>query len=256
MSRKGERKGGRFLGRRFCRLYNPTHDTSGDGRQHSKWGKRAEILPFGMGKLSNLGSRTLDNHWKVRKLGLMMSPTRMRIVQLQMHVMCWLPQLEWDNLLFLGCHVPLSPLSGRRHIKVQAGDIDHKGAPFGWPLLWLPFCFKTGHRQIFPACANHMDQLGVILVIYFTLHSRFLCALEYHVVYNWTCIIISAQMGLRGQKIWRCLFFFSSLWQQPTNQGPVRHSDPGTPLASSLKKSYEEHIAKLEALNVAAKDKA
>jgi len=49
-------------------------------------------------------------------------------------------------------------------------------------------------------------------------------------------------------------FFFEP--PAATNQGPVRHSDPGTPLASSLKKSYEEHIAKLEALNVAAKDKA
>ena len=28
-------------------------------------------------------------------------------------------------------------------------------------------------------------------------------------------------------------FFFSSLGRQPTNRGPVRHSDPGTPLAVS-----------------------
>jgi hypothetical protein len=59
-----------------------------------------------------------------------------------------------------------------------------------------------------------------------------------------------------GKKIDDVYFFFSSPRRQPTNRGPVRHSDPGTPLASSLKKSYEEHIAKLEALNVAAKDKA
>ena len=37
-------------------------------------------------------------------------------------------------------------------------------------------------------------------------------------------------MSSRGQKIGDVLFFFSSLWRQPTNQDPVRHSDPGTPL--------------------------
>ena len=59
-----------------------------------------------------------------------------------------------------------------------------------------------------------------------------------------------------GKKFDDVYLFFSSLWQQPTDRGLVWHSDPRTPLASSLKKSYEEHIAKLEALNVAPKDKA
>ena len=42
-------------------------------------------------------------------------------------------------------------------------------------------------------------------------------------------IVISAQMGLRAKNYDLLLFFFSSLRRQPTNQGPVRHSDPGFP---------------------------
>jgi len=53
------------------------------------------------------------------------------------------------------------------------------------PLPWMPFCVKTGCRQIFLACGNHADQLGVILGVHFTLHSHFLCALEFHVEHNW-----------------------------------------------------------------------
>jgi len=42
---------------------------------------------------------------------------------------------------------------------------------------------QDGPQTIFPAGANHADQLGVILIIYFTLNSHFLCALESLVVY-------------------------------------------------------------------------
>ena len=56
-----------------------------------------------------------------------------------------------------------------------------------------------------------------------------------------------------GKKFDDVYFFFRA---SGSNQPTGVHSDPGNPLASSLKKSYEEHIAKLEALNVAAKDKA
>ena len=63
----------------------------------------------------------------------------------------------------------------------------------------------------------------------FTLYPHFLCPSEFYVVYNLNYIIFSAQMGLREQKKDDVLFF-SSLWQQPTNQGPVRHSDARTPL--------------------------
>ena len=31
------------------------------------------------------------------------------------------------------------------------------------PLPWMPFCVKMDYKQNFPACANHMNQLGVIL---------------------------------------------------------------------------------------------
>ena len=71
--------------------------------------------------------------------------------------------------------------------------------------------------------------------INFTLDSHFLCPLESYVVYNWNSIIISALVVLKrasqSEKNDDVLFFFSSLGRQPTNRGPVRHSDPGTPLA-------------------------
>ena len=51
----------------------------------------------------------------------------------------------------------------------------------------------------------------------------FLCALESHVVYNWTFVMVSAQRGLRGLNLWWCPFFF-----EPPSPSPVWHSDLGT----------------------------
>ena len=81
----------------------------------------------------------------------------------------------------------------------------------------MPFCVKTDHKQIFPACTNHADQLEVIFIINFILDLHFLCPLESYVVHNWNYIIISAQTGLTEWKKWWCpIFFFEP--QAATNQ--------------------------------------
>ena len=75
------------------------------------------------------------------------------------------------------------------------------------------------HRSwIYPHfnCQNWYNIIQYIeLLINYTLDLHFLCALESQGVYNWRSSVISAQMGLKGQKNLRSNFFQVSGSNQP-----------------------------------------
>jgi len=72
--------------------------------------------------------------------------------------------------------------------------------------------------------------MQAIFTIFFAYFSTF----ELYVVYTGNIIDISAQQSSIWPKIDEVHFFFSRLQRQPTNQPPVRHSDPGTPLLETV----------------------
>src|SRR5260221_8127908 len=95
---------------------------------------------------------------------------------------------------------------------------------FNSPLLWMPFCDKRGLEQIFPAQITGLPDLGVINILYFTLHLHFLCALVYIIE---PAVSLMLKWASERNFFDNFYLFFSSPKRQPTNRGPVRHSDPG-----------------------------
>ena len=91
----------------------------------------------------------------------------------------------------------------------------------------MPFCDKTGLEQIFLAQITGLPDLGVINILYFTFHLHFLCALVYIIE---PAVSLMLKWASEGNFFDNVYLFFSSPKRQPTNRGPVRHSDPGTPL--------------------------
>ena len=143
---------------------------------------------------SSYQSRNLQGNLPVSYLLWITYPTLMRFVHVLYH-----GSPNFDLLMTIGTFKFCTSICiNLRYILIFKLSQNWYNVILDLPLMWMPFYVKISHWQIFPACTNHTDWLRVILVIYFTLCSHFRCALEYHVAYNWTFIIISIQISLKG----------------------------------------------------------